>query len=479
MSTATVAIIVAAQLLLWAARVPIHRLLQSLSRGVRNTTRLIGHWFSGQATELQTRNRDILRYTALEDRGRKVSHKLEAIGFDFSQDIAEYRKLQRDFSDLLRKMEDDYAEAGVAPVEAPGWVETLGAASNISGMESKTAQRALAELRRSAEASEKRALTDFRQMSARRHRILGKMAPSMAKSASLLAKVGDTMTRVSASTSQLGEHISGFHEIREASVVSDRTLQRLAWHTFITSLLVFAVAVGGGAINFQLIALPMAELVPTVARISGISVSTVAALVIVLLEVTAGMFLMEMLGVTRLFPNLQTLPRSRQRLILAIAVFGLFILASVEASLAVLREQIVAAENALSLSLAGAQVADDPSTSNIPMIGQAVLGFVLPWILAMAAIPLELLITSGGVVMTAIFAMLLLTIGGIVRISGYGLCQMLSVLHYIYDTCIAVPLAIEHLLFRRGAKKPDNSVENRTDSDESPPLKITKIKAQS
>ena len=36
------------------------------------------------------------------------------------------------------------------------------------------------------------------------------------------------------------------------------------------------------------------------------------------------------------------------------------------------------------------------ATSRIPVIGQAVLGFILPWILAMVAVPLETMISTGG-----------------------------------------------------------------------------------
>ena len=452
-------VLVVSQVFLWAARKPMHRLLQRLARGVGGTARLAGRWCAQQAQELRERNRDVLRHAALVDTENKINHELHALDFDLERDFTEYRALQRELSDLLRQIEDDYREAGVAPAEAPGWTDAVAAASNMPQMENRSAQRVLEELRRSAEAGEKRALSEYRKTSGRRHKLLGKMAPAMSKTASLLTSVGELMERVSASTGKLGDHLDRFQEIQEATKPSERTLQRLSWHTFAISLIVFAVAVGGAAINFQLIALPMAELVPSTTRITGIPVSTIAALVIVLLEVTAGIFLMEMLGVTKLFPNLHTLPRSRRRLILFIAVGGLFVLASVEASLAVLREQIVAAENALNLSLAGSEAIEAASTSNIPMIGQAVLGFVLPWILAMAAIPLELLVTSGSAVTVAVVAAGLQLFGGGLRVIGHGLRHLFTAVQFLYDAYIAVPLQIERLVASR--KKADGEGQAR------------------
>ena len=89
-----------------------------------------------------------------------------------------------------------------------------------------------------------------------------------------------------------------------------------------------------------------------------------------------------------------TIPRSRRRLILWLAVFGLLFLSAVESSLAILREQIVAADAALKLALASEQtrVVQSASESSIPIVGQAVLGFVLPWVLALVAVPLEMLL---------------------------------------------------------------------------------------
>ena len=59
-------------------------------------------------------------------------------------------------------------------------------------------------------------------------------------------------------------------------------------------------------INFQLIALPMSELVPAGARIGGVPVATISALVIVLMETALGIFVMDMLEITDLFPKLAT-----------------------------------------------------------------------------------------------------------------------------------------------------------------------------
>jgi hypothetical protein len=129
----------------------------------------------------------------------------------------------------------------------------------------------------------------------------------------------------------------------------------------------------------------------------------------------------------------------------------------VESSLAVLREQIVAADAVLKMSLAGTagDVVASPTHSSIPVIGQAVLGFVLPWILAMVAIPLEMLVDSGRHVVAQLAVALLVTLGNAVRVLGHVLSSLAGALPGIYDVYVAIPLRIERML--HGSKGGDGT----------------------
>ncbi|MEE9608194.1 MAG: hypothetical protein V3U03_10705 [Myxococcota bacterium] len=154
-----------------------------------------------------------------------------------------------------------------------------------------------------------------------------------------------------------------------------------------------------------------------------------------------------MLGITELFPKLAQVAPSRRRLILGLGLGGLFFLASVESSLAILREQIVEAEAALKMSLAGPEqsVVTEASQSMIPMIGQAVLGFVLPWILAMVAIPLEMLLDSGRHVFAGLVVGLLQAVAGLMSAIAHAVRSLSSALPNVYDVYISIPLRIERL----------------------------------
>ena len=72
----------------------------------------------------------------------------------------------------------------------------------------------------------------------------------------------------------------------------------------------------------------------------------------------------------------------------------LFVLASVEAALAFMRDQIASDMQALRQSLAAVEATSAAVNSWIPTVGQMVMGFVLPFALTFVAIPLESFVQS-------------------------------------------------------------------------------------
>ena len=86
------------------------------------------------------------------------------------------------------------------------------------------------------------------------------------------------------------------------------------------------------------------------------------------------------------------------------------------------------------------------------MIGQAALGFVLPWLLAMVAIPLEMLLDSGRHVVAACGrAAAAGARQRVVRMIGGALISIDAALPAIYDVYVAIPLRIERLV--RGSER--------------------------
>jgi len=75
-----------------------------------------------------------------------------------------------------------------------------------------------------------------------------------------------------------------------------------------------------------------------------------------------------------------------------------------------------------------------------------VLGFILPWILAMVAVPLETMISTGGHIVLSALAGLLNLSGMVARLAGYGMRYLLEAARHVYDIYIVLPLQIERMV---------------------------------
>jgi hypothetical protein len=212
---------------------------------------------------------------------------------------------------------------------------------------------------------------------------------------------------------------------------------------------VLLIAAGGALINFNLIALPMSEMVGAGDYLTAsLRTSEVAALVIIFVEATMGLFLMEALRITHLFPRIANLNEQMRRRILWISLTLLVTLAGIEAALALMRDMLIADKQALLQSLASAQQAApaDPLLARIPTAGQMLLGFILPFALAFVGIPLESFVYSARTVGGAALVTLVRVAAFVLRILGNLVRQLCRVLTMLYDVTIVLPLLIERMV---------------------------------
>jgi hypothetical protein len=433
--------------LLWAARTPMLDVFEKLGAGVDEGLSAMALWCHAAADGLRQRSRDVLLAAGTLDLHRKLDREFHGIDKSFGDKLEQYGKLHRRLDELLQKLDDDYKQCGDSPPEVPGWSAAAQAIAQIPNPSDPNVHKVLEGIRKSSQEAEKKALSAYRDATGKRHTTLGKMTSTWKEVRGLLARMQDSVSTAMESTNRIDGYVGEYQAIREDEENAARALNYSAIKLFVVSVVVLAIACGGAFINFQLIALPMSELVPAGARIGGVPVAMVSALVIVLMEAAVGIFVMDMLGITELFPKLGGIPSSRRRMILVLGLLALFFLASVESSLAILREQIVEADAALKLALAGeSSVITAASHSRIPVIGQAVLGFVLPWVLAMVAIPLEMLLDSGRHVVAGAGVFGLNIAGHAAQLLGKLFRYGSGLLASLYDVYIAVPLRIESSL---------------------------------
>jgi hypothetical protein len=276
--------------------------------------------------------------------------------------------------------------------------------------------------------------------------------------------VEKNMASLQASAAAVDAHMERYEQIRAATDKAEQALTVSAFTQFAISLMVMAVAAGGAFINYKLIALPMSEMVGAGDYITAsLRTSEVAALVIIFVEASMGLFLLEAMRITHLFPRIQNLNDRMRRRMMWIALALLVTLAGVEAALALMRDLLIADKQALLQSLATVQAAPtDGWVGRIPTAGQMLLGFILPFALAFIAIPLESLIhsarTVGGVALAAAVRCLAFALRLLASVAKH----VSRVLVRLYDVAIVLPLLAEQLVRgtrRRAAPKAANDVD--------------------
>jgi len=163
-----------------------------------------------------------------------------------------------------------------------------------------------------------------------------------------------------------------------------------------------------------------------------------------------GLFLMESLRITRLFPVIGALPDKLRVRMIWITFTILLLLASVEAGLAYMREVLLQDELATSALLRGAETVSQNPSLWITTAAQMGMGFVLPFALVFVAIPLETFVHSlrtvvglAGLGVLSLFAL-------VMRVLGNGFRHVGMLAERLYDLLLFVPLWLESQRARNG-----------------------------
>jgi hypothetical protein len=440
---------------LYAARRPVHELIRSVCQLAGGPLRLGARWLQSAAEELRGRNKAVLLEHGREETGQNIEREFERVAALVTRDLQGYPTLQRKLLDEITRIEEDYKKSGEVPPSPPEWVAAVEAMAKVkSGGSSEMVQSVLQEIDRSVNRIHDKAIGEYRHAYQGRHKILAGFMPFWRSLDKTMQQVDKKLTGLETSAAAVDAQMQKYEQINKKTDQAEQTLTQSAFTQFFIAFFVMAVAVGGAFINFWLIARPMSEMVGGSAYVGSLRVSEVAALVIIFVEAAMGLFLMETLRITHLFPRIANLQEFMRRRMMWIALVLLVTLAGVEAALALMRDMLIASDQALRQSLAAAQQAApaDPVLARIPTAGQMLLGFILPFALAFVAIPLESLVYSGRTVGGALLVWLIRAASFVVRTLGNLVRHLGRVLITLYDVVIVLPLLIERTVKATRAK---------------------------
>ena len=440
---------------LYFARDTAHQAIQAAAGALAQGLRVASHSVAHAQAGLAARNREVLLAAGRESREHVIEREFIRIADTVRKDLSGYPDMHRRLSETIVRIEEDQRQAVEVPPEAPGWAQAVEVVANLDAR--NAGAEILADIHKSMVKAHSEAMNDYRRASSERHALLRRMMPDWRLIQETLGRVNRSIEGVIDRSQAIDRHIQEYEAIvrgedRAAAVLSSSSIVY-----FFISALVLAVATAGTAVNFTLIARPMAEMVGGTNYIGTWRTADIAALVIIMVEISMGLFLMESLRITRLFPVIGALS-DKMRVRMMITTFMiLFLMASIEAGLAYMREVLLLDEMATNALLRGDSTGSLVNSHLwITTAAQMGMGFVLPFALVFVAIPLETFVHSLRTVVGLIGIALLQALALLLRLLGNASRHLGGIARRVYDLPLFVPLWIETRM-REAARQAANA----------------------
>jgi hypothetical protein len=453
-------------IVMYLARNHAHKAIIAVSRVLHNAFRLTASSVMHAERKLIERNKEVLLNQGREASERIIEREFDRVDATVRRDLAEYPALHRHLSEEITKIDEDYKESMDVPPAPPGWVKAVEAVAKIpSAKGDPMVGNVLEDIHQSLIKANTKATEEYRKASHKRHQLLNAMMPHWRKLRQLLTQVDKNINSLLQRSVTIDRHMEEYEGIMRKTDRSVRMLSSSSLTQFFISAFVLAVAIGGAVINFHLIARPLSEMVGGTSQIMGFKINNIAAMVIILVELAMGLFLMEALRITRLFPVIGAL-NDKVRIRMAWTFFAILLfLATVEAGLAFMREILMEEDAATRAILRGDAAGSQVGQSSylwITTAAQMGMGFVLPFALMFVAIPLETFVHSLrtvlgvlGVILLRSLAWVLRLLGNVAKFAGRSIVN-------IYDLIIFAPLWIERMVRQRQPGSQSKQTESKT-----------------
>jgi hypothetical protein len=440
---------------MYASRRPMHGLIQSVARAAANGLRLAARWLHAGAEELRSRNRTMLFAHAAEEAAPRLEREFELASDMVRRDLQDFPAVSRKLKDAVTQIEEDFRLCGEVPPPPPEWVEAVESVSQMKSAGSEMLQGILEEIHKSVQKMHDKMVTEFRRAYENRHKLLRSMLPHWRAAEKLAGEAEAKVLTLQQNAAAIDAQMVQYRDIARRNEKAEKTLTHSSFVRFFIAGLVMLIALGGAFINFKLIALPMSEMVGASDYVTAsLRTSEVAALVLIFVEASMGLFLLEALRITHLFPRIASMDDRMRRRMVWISLTLLVILAGIESSLALMRDMLIADKQALIRDLASGSVqavqSNDKWLARIPTAGQMILGFVLPFALAFVAIPLEAFVNSGRTVIGAALVLVLRALALLARVLANACKQAGRALVMLYDIPISPFVLAENAI--RGAR---------------------------
>lgn len=429
--------------ILYLARLPAHKLIAVIFGGNNRLLRLLVRFLQGVNVRLRQRNRDVLLARGRDIYQYKLEKSFVRIAAQVDEDLSAWPSLHREMREQIARMDNELVSASDVPPQPPEWLQVVDAVAHVPAQGSTVIAKILADIHETLKSSMDKALVEYRQANRNRYSLLNRMIPQWRALDTRLTDLDKKITRLGDYTRVVDSHMQAYEQVIQGTDQAVNALTRSAATSLLLSTFLLFIAGAGVMVNFQLLALPLSEVVGVHGDIFGMRSSNVATSVVIFLQLILGLFLLEAAGVTRMIPGIALLERRKRRGVMYLMMLVLFVLAGTESLLVYTRDELLEDNIALNLLLDTAPVSQAVSIDWIPAMGQVIIGFILPLLLIFSVIAIETFIHASRTVAGMFVSWLLDVLAMLVRLLASLMLLLGRVLTAFYDLVVAIPLYVE------------------------------------
>lgn len=401
-------------LVLYLARTPAQALLDRACQALAEVLRLGAALLLTYARRAAARNRDVLRAMAEDALARRIDRQFRRLAQRIDHELGGYPALHRALQEQVRRVDSDYRHTDGEPPTPPAWLSAVEAIARLEVHDDPAVMRILRDMQATLEAACHDGLQEYRVANQRRLRVLQRLQPYLQRIENALDQLQRRLAQLSTQTRALDRDLRTYQALQ----AHREPLRKLDFELHLRAFagwLLLAAAGLAALLDHHLIAAPLNGLL----ELPG---SAWPAAALMLIELGLGVWIAEAAGWCRLLGVLnQASDRLRRRL----AVVGLVLL------------------TALSLLQAGLAWQASTLTAEAGWaapVTAALLAALLPFVLALAALPLESVATSTPLLLGGLLIGMARITSAALRLAAAAVTALPAPLKHLYDLWIFLPL---------------------------------------
>ncbi|WP_028670087.1 hypothetical protein [Saccharospirillum impatiens] len=452
----------------YVARASVVRLLNALTGSIRLLLRAQSKALIDAADQLRRRNQAVLLEMGQQRLERRLDREFHQVWHLIDRDLAQFPHWQRQISEHISQLEEDYHKTAETPPPAPDWLDSIAAVVRLK--ETQSGNPAFSSVLKDLEANLNRqheqALHDYRKSMSQRHRLLHSMMPQWRKLSHAIERIRSGIRGLLDRARDIDRHMDQYQRLVTGTEQASRGLQVSLLVDGFLSAMVLLLWCGVAWLSFDLMNAPLQALMAVGEPLAGLAMNDWAGLMLIGVSVFLGWLLMESLRITHVFDGLYGMDsRDRRRLVWVLASL-LVLSALAQAGLVYMHHRagmpVTELERLIQYPVI---VYEAPLLDQGLVLGaRMMLAFVLPLLLIFFAVPFERLIHCLRIVIVALVGFALRILAWVLRLASGWLWYANRALQAIYDVFIGLPLWLAsrwRLKSAKAANQSDGATEIR------------------